>query len=533
MSAASPRRFGAVLFFATFLLFVVLGFTPIRSYDYFWHLATGRWIAEHGALPYADPFAVASDRIEWINGSWLFQWLSYVVFEAGGHQLVNVVRIAAVAAAFSTIAQWLARTTGATVAIAVTVLSFAGAAHRLGTRPETAGAICCVFALMLLLREGSSRRETALFTLLTLIWANMHPSALLAPVMSAVVTVVPLLDDRTRSARAGVVRTLLAAAALLVTPHGWKGVVAPFQLAAQVGEGKFVNLEWLPSSPMQFPLLYLAIATGAALLLFSPAREWRRIALLAFFALLAARYVRNHGFFFAVLPLLIAPELARLRSVLTQRRSALLLGGAAVIAAAVTLTLPFDAGVDQDIFPHRSVSTLKALPLQGAIYNPDQFGGFIIWNVYPHRRALTDGRNELHATYISALEKARMDNRSWRAFLTRYGVTAAVEEYRREPLEVVDPRSGQRTPAAPSLAFFPRREWALVDFDEASMLFVKRSAVAASTLAGVEFTELRPDLTSRSEVRDRDRFLEELNRAATEGRATRRLAALAARLSLR
>ena len=50
---------------------------PVRNYDSFWHLATGRWIVEHRALPLQDPFAVASDRTEWINGEWLFETVAY------------------------------------------------------------------------------------------------------------------------------------------------------------------------------------------------------------------------------------------------------------------------------------------------------------------------------------------------------------------------------------------------------------------------------------------------------------------------
>lgn len=532
MTAASPRRSDAVVFLAAFVLFVLLGFSPIGSYDYFWHLATGRWIHEHRALPFSDPFAVASDRIEWINGSWLFQWIAYLIYRAGDHVLVNVMRVAAVAATFATIATAIPRSAGAPLAVATTVLAFAGGAHRMGTRPETAGAICAVFATMLLLRERNRRRDVVLFTILTIVWANLHPSALLAPVMSALVAFASLLTRNERREMLPLVRMLLSAGALFVTPHGWKGVVAPFRLAAQVTEGKFVNLEWLPSTPLQFPFFYLSILVVAVILLTSRRRDWRRILLFAFFAALAARYVRNHGFFFATLPLLLAPELDRLRPLLSRRSLALATGALVLTAAMVTIPLPFDGGVDRELFPIRTTATLTRLGVGGTIYNPDQFGGYIIWSTYPARRALTDGRNELHATYLDAYERARKDNRAWRAFLDHYGVTAAVEEYRREPLEVIDPTSGRKTELAASLAFFPRREWALIDFDEVSMLFVKRSAVSEKALARVEFRELRPDLTSRAQVRDPARFLAELRAAAESGRAPRRLSALAERLSL-
>jgi hypothetical protein len=38
------------------LLSFVLADRPILDTDYFWHLRTGAWIAETGAVPKVDPF---------------------------------------------------------------------------------------------------------------------------------------------------------------------------------------------------------------------------------------------------------------------------------------------------------------------------------------------------------------------------------------------------------------------------------------------------------------------------------------------
>jgi hypothetical protein len=532
MTAASPRRFGAVLFWGAFALFLLFGATPIRSYDYFWHLATGRWIAAHNALPFSDPFAVASDRIEWINGSWLFQWMAHAIYSIGDHVAVNFTRMIAVAVTFGFIAMRLARSMHPMLALAATSLAYAGAAHRLGTRPETAGVICCVVALILLLRDRDDWWEVAAYTAVVALWANLHPSALLGPLMSAIAAAAALTTQRERPQRVAVIRTVLALAALLATPHGWKGVIAPLQLASQVGAETFVNLEWLPTSPRVFPLFYVAVIVAGSMLLLSRQREWRRIILFTFFAILAARYVRNHGFFYATLPLLIAPELARLSRGVSATRVAALAAAVVIVIATSLVRLPLALGVDPELFPHRTVATLKALPLQGAIYNPDQFGGFIIWNTYPPRRALTDGRNELHKSYLETFATARNDSRRWNAFLEKFEVESAVEEYRSQPLQVIDPTTRRARNASPSLAFFPRREWALIDFDDVSMLFIRRSGLDAATLEKLEYRQLRPDLTSREEIADPQRFILEFNRASSGGAGPRRLQELAARLRI-
>ena len=92
--------------------------------------------------------------------------------------------------------------------------------------------------------------------------------------------------------------TLLLALALFVNPYGWKGIVAPLRLASFVSGGTFVNAEWLPSSPALFPILYVAIVVAIVAFFLEPERDWKRVAILAIFAILAVRSVRNQPLFF-------------------------------------------------------------------------------------------------------------------------------------------------------------------------------------------------------------------------------------------
>ncbi|MBI4688819.1 MAG: hypothetical protein HY754_00880 [Nitrospirae bacterium] len=70
------------------LFFILL--RPIIDSDFFWHLATGRWIVEHRTLPESDPFnyttpAVISSREHFILTSyWLCQILYYGIYYVSG-----------------------------------------------------------------------------------------------------------------------------------------------------------------------------------------------------------------------------------------------------------------------------------------------------------------------------------------------------------------------------------------------------------------------------------------------------------------
>ncbi|HEX7150539.1 MAG TPA: hypothetical protein VF618_03550 [Thermoanaerobaculia bacterium] len=436
-----------------FVLLALTAITPIRSYDLGWHLATGRWIVDHGALPAADPFAVASDRKPWINGEWLFQVPAYLIHSVAGFGGLSWLRALLVGALF-TIAYLVARRVNEHhTALLLVAIAFAGGAPMLDVRPSAVAALLVVLALAI-----KGRHAWLWYALLTVVWINVHPSALIAPAIA-------LLMTRSWQAPAA------SAVALLANPYGVRGVLAPLELTLFASGGEFVNAEWLPSSPLLFPLLYLAVVAGFIVL----AREKNlfRILLFAMFAYLAIRHVRNQNLFFAAFPLLM-PALR------VPRRIAYPAAAAAI--ALMVMTVDHRVGLPAERFPVAAVARLQEAKLAGHIYNPDQFGGYLIWSFYPGRRVLTDGRNELYHTYIAEYEKARLDSRAWQALLRKYRIDLAVDEYR-PPLPVVDARTGRQTEMDASLAYWPRKQWALIARDEAGMVFARRAAFPAEVLA--------------------------------------------------
>lgn len=448
---------------------------PIRSYDFFWHLATGRWIAEHGTLPIMDPFAVASDRVPWINGEWLFQ---LVIHYLGSVTAISWAKAAGVAAMFAGVFAASSRRSSPALSLLLTSAAFAGGLERLDARPSTAAAALLVAGLALL---DSNRRDADIaFVALAAVWINVHPSALLAPAIAFACRRIHWLP-------------LASAGALLLNPFGLRGILAPLELTALARSGAFVNAEWLPSPPMMFPLLYGSVLAG--LVLFASARkESGRFVVFAGLSYLAIAHVRNQGIYFAAFPLLLAPWASAHQPVtdtIERRRSLVCAASAAafVIAAA---GVGHGSGFDSRRFPAAAVSRLMGAGLRGNIYNPDQFGGFLIWTTYPARRTLTDGRNELYRTYIAEYARARQDSRAWQALLRRYRIDLAVDEYR-PLLDTVNPGTGEHRAVPASLAYWPRRDWALVAYDDAAMIFARRAAFPPGALDRLELKGIVPD----------------------------------------
>src|SRR5438552_3373985 len=51
--------------------FVRLLSGPVIDPDYWWHLATGRWMLEHGRIPFHDPFSYTHAGQTWYAHEWL------------------------------------------------------------------------------------------------------------------------------------------------------------------------------------------------------------------------------------------------------------------------------------------------------------------------------------------------------------------------------------------------------------------------------------------------------------------------------
>lgn len=493
------------------IILVIAAIAPIRSYDYYWHVATGRWIVEHLALPATDPFAVASDRTPWVDGEWLFQLLVYPVQAAVGDSGVSIARGVFVGGLFFLLFLASRRWAGDGIALLLTGLAFMAGTDRFDVRPSTVAAALAAAAVWLLGRRSSARRDLA-YALLTVVWINVHPSALLAPLLALIAGLLQRtvaaeeervrrsvpdeehgVRDRRRSNRLRRLRPFFAATlALLFNPYGIEGIAAPLGLAAFAGGGAFTNAEWLPSLPSTFPLLYIMIAVALVSWGFSPERTrslWRA-GLFCLLAVLAVRFVRNQGLFLACYPLLAAPWIPTPRR--RWMRDAAVVAGALLMGVAA-VNSDHTPGPDASRFPVNAVDAFSRHDRGGHIYNPDQFGGYLIWRLYPERRVLTDGRNELYHRFIAEYAEARLDGRKWNALLEKYAIAVAIDEYHREHIDVVEARTGVHRQLPASRIYFPRNKWALIAFDDVGMVFVRRAGWPASLLARFEYRVLVPD----------------------------------------
>jgi hypothetical protein len=549
---------------ATALPLLIRCWTPIESYDFWWHLTTGAEIVRTGRLPSTDPYSFTAAGVAWVDHSWLFQILIHLLDRSGGFAAVGLLRLALVGTVAAVLVLHLRRCRMPAAAVAATILvCLWGACFRLTVRPDL---VSVAFSAVLLsclirMRGGGWRPAAAVAALLLPLWSNLHIGAVLGPILIVPFCLegilYPAADRSARPDRPGstadrfgpVLRywALLAwsVPALAVNPWGWKPYAVVARIATITRQAYGANLEWAQPLPGDFPLFYLSLLAVLVLPL------WRRgipdppvylaVSMLAVMSLTGIRFV---GIYFTAVPFLIGSFVAATGS-RTHRpvhRGGWLPAVSGLVA--VGLGIGFTAHVlrqhplrsdflRRDRFPAGAVEFLAAEGIPAArMFNDVKFGGFLIWSRFPDHRVFIDGRNEVYEDLLREVFTALRSAPAWKRLLDRHGIDSALLRYPPELSAVVYPGRGgapSRIDARPfSTLYFPREEWALVHWDDAAMLFLKRTPEHDEWIRRWEYEVLRPDdhrhllRRARSEPGLVDTVLVEIDRKIAEDPDCRR-----------
>lgn len=194
------------------LLFTRLQPTLFYDGDTAWHLWAGSYFLDHGVHAIHDTLSFTRVGVAWASPQWLGEILYALAYRHGGYMGVALAATAAFALAFAWLYRLVARATDhPPIAAVVAILAAQTSMLQLIARPV-------VFTLPLFVAvcalARSERRALWLGPLLTLLWANLHPSAFLATGVLAYWAVAR------RSRRLGIAAGL-SALALGATPWGF------------------------------------------------------------------------------------------------------------------------------------------------------------------------------------------------------------------------------------------------------------------------------------------------------------------------
>lgn len=396
--------------------------------DTYLHIAVGRWIMAHGALPTADPFSHTFAGAHWVPGEWLAEVALAAVYRLAGWGGIVVLAALCFAVAAGGLTRFLLRRLPPLPAV---IASLAGAMlvlPHLVARPHIVALPLLVAWCGALLSARDENRAPPWAVLpVMVLWANLHGSFMFGLALAgflaaeAVLRSTPRLTYLVEARRWGgfVVAAVVAA---LLTPNGPATLVQPFRLL-QMPALQSGFAEWMPANLVAFPGLEAwllgALALGFACGVRLPAF---RLALLVGLAHMALAHVRHADLLGLVGPLAVAGALGPaigemlrpaaasplLRVAATLARPARLPAIAMMLALAVAANLPTlrhpPLRSGDATTPDAALAAAARMGLTGPVFNSEAFGGYLVFCGVP---VFIDGRIEMYgndflAAYLAA-----------------------------------------------------------------------------------------------------------------------------------
>ena len=381
--------------------------------DTYLHIAAGRWMLAHLALPSQDPFSYSFAGANWVPHEWLAEGVLAVVYDTTGWSGVVWLAAACFAASMALLTRFLLRCFEPFSALIAVILGVALSLGHLLARPH----ILALPLLVLWSGELFAARDTGSAPPLRLLWvmvlwANLHGSFMFGLALLLFLGAEAFFSSecRRREARRWGCFGLLAVAASLATPNSWAGFVEPLRLttmpALQASFGEWLSPDFQRFQPVEIWLLgmmALGLTTGIKLPL-------SRVLLLIGLSHMALAHIRHAELLGLVGPLAVAaslgpqiaarigPQLSSLsrgfiRLARPARAPAQVL--AAVIAVSMSLPIilrPVERTED-GVTPAAALSAARAMGLKGPVFNSEGFGGYLIFSGVP---TFIDGRAELY-----------------------------------------------------------------------------------------------------------------------------------------
>ncbi len=427
----------------TFLAILLIGLFAMTARnvtdpDLWWHLKTGQYIAEHKSVPHTDPFSYTRASQPWVAHEWLTEILLYELERTTGFGGLIVVFSTVLCAAFFVL--YLRCGSAPYLAGVVTLCAAWATAPVWGVRPQVLSLL--LTSLWLLILERSEHDPKLLWwTLpLTLLWVNLHAGFALGLVLSALFLagelVENVLGDSHQSAPRRRITALILLLDLLIVPlnpNGLRMFSYPVETLRSAAMQSYIA-EW--ASPNfhhagYWPFLLIVLGTFATLGWSRREVRPRDLLLLVVSLYAGLCSIRMMPLFVLIAAPLVCRRLGNWPASRAQPRpaSAPLLNGAIVLAMAVFAcfhtahVIQRQPQAEMECFPVRAGAFLQAHLPSGPIFNHYDWGGYLIWKLYPGTRVFIDGRADLYGKpLLDQFANTYQFKGDWQQTLRQWGV---------------------------------------------------------------------------------------------------------------
>ena len=378
------------------------------------HIAIGRWIIAHRAIPFYDPFSFTAHGRTWVPHEWLSEVIFAFIYGRFGWGGVIAATGLASAAAFALLTRALAQTLGARRAAIGAVAAFSLVEAHFLARPHVlAWPLSVVWMAGVIGARDRGRAPPLALLPVMILWCNLHGGFVVGLLLAAVLALEAMVQAprgaRYRTAAKWSPFLVLAGLSTLASPNGIDVLLLPFKMfrmnfaLSSISEWRAADFARL--DPLEL-WIALAILSGLALGIRLPLS---RVLMLLLLLWMALTHVRNEELLGIIAPLLIAAPLAAQLSppaggvspirASRHRISSALLGIAAlatlIVCGFFVTAWALDRGglaPRQDVAPVAAVEAAGPAGFDGHVFNSVRFGGYLMFRGIP---TFVDGRADL------------------------------------------------------------------------------------------------------------------------------------------
>lgn len=459
-------RFERLVTLVTFLAVLTAAVRVSTDTDTWWHLRSGATIVDQRQIIRTDPFSLTRQGQAWVYPGWIAQLTIYAVYTALGFAGLNMLTAVMVTLAFACV--WKAVEAPGLLKAFVILLAATTSAVYWSARPQIFSfALAGVFIWVLEQGERGKRRYLLALPPLMALWANVHGGFAIGFLLlfaygvgACTAWALPIIlriaggegqsePDFQRKWISSLIATgLLCAVAVTINPHGPAMLRYPFRTLS-IGVLRDYIQEWQSPNFHALevqPFLWMLILT-MVIFAISPRRPLpRELVLVGGFASMSLIARRNIALFaLATTPSLIRhgdeilrglPHPSARRKQLPERVARLVnlvLFTALLVAASVKILLPLSEDFNRKALeanlPVQAVAYIREERPAGPLFNSYNWGGYVLWMLYPDYLSFVDGRTDLFDDEIleEYLAAWRADS-NWQQIVDRWGINLALLE---------------------------------------------------------------------------------------------------------
>ncbi|MBT3182696.1 MAG: hypothetical protein HN337_09360 [Deltaproteobacteria bacterium] len=470
---------------STFSVVAFIFLHPVGNSDIFWQIKAGEYIGQNGLPPGKDIFSYVVQGSAWIDLQWLTELLFFSVERVGGFVGLSVLSTALGLVLLLLLLVGLKRmgvSAFRSLILITLILMFSSFRLQL-LRPEL---FCFIFFAAFLVtidkRGKLTRSEIVSLILIQILWSNMHASALLGPL-------IVLIFSIRKPKLLYFVPVLMVS--MMLNPFGFQVYLYPLnhilsdRMLAITSDWSGPNMFHGEISFAAWGAVVLAAVSGIMIFV------KKRVNLPA---LILTIITLGAGFWAArFMPLSLISLGWLLGDLVSGSKGEALCCGlrrGLVVASALVITMSIagsifagpptglrimdgkylfvlgrkaGVGIAKEDFPERAAIFIKAMGLNGNMFNDMAYGGYLIYMLWPSQKVFIDTRTQVYGDlFISNYSNTLFDEQIFNNFVKAQDISYVI----------YDPRQ-LNAPGGPLKFLLNNDRWKLFFSSDKAVIFIR------------------------------------------------------------